>query len=219
MENFTDKKRAFIESFHVPVSEELEELRRINEEAGVPLILRETEDLLSLLLERIKPKRILEIGTGYGYSSIFFATKRSDAEITTIEKSPKMAAKAEKYISEYVKDGRIEMIQGDAVDILPTLDASKPYDFVFIDASKSHYAEFFDLAEKLCAPGATVVCDNILMHGWIYDPDIEGAYRNRTSAKRMKDFLKYIKERQDLTATYSSGGDGLAVIKLSESKR
>ena len=215
MDSTGNGKTEFLENYYKPASDVLEELRLINEESEIPLILRETEDVLSLLLELTHPTSILEIGTGYGYSSLFFASKCPGAHITTIEKSDEMASEASKYISLHDKEGRIKLIEGDALDVLPSLRGQE-FDFVFIDASKTHYGEFFDLAEGLCKPGALIVCDNILMHGWIYDPDKEGAYRHRTSVKYMKNFLSKLKDRPDLTVSYSSGGDGLAIIKLSE---
>ena len=88
------------------------------------------------------------------------------------------------------------------------------FDFVFIDAGKSHYREFFDRAEQLARPGALIVCDNILMHGWTVDRSYEGAKRHRTNVKYMRQFIKYISEREDLTVSLLSSGDGLAVIRL-----
>ena len=91
-----------------------------------------------------------------------------------------------------------------------------PFDFIFIDAGKSHYRDFFDRAEQLAAPGALIVCDNILMHGWTVDRSYEGARRHRTNVKYMRQFIEYINTREDLTVSLLSSGDGLAVIRLHE---
>ena len=91
-----------------------------------------------------------------------------------------------------------------------------PFDFIFIDAGKSHYRDFFDRAELLAAPGALIVCDNILMHGWTVDRSYEGAKRHRTNVKYMRQFIEYISKRKDLTVSLLSSGDGLAVIRLHE---
>ena len=90
----------------------------------------------------------------------------------------------------------------------------EPFDFVFIDAGKSHYKEFFDRAEQLARPGALIVCDNILMHGWTVDRSYDGAKRHRTNVKYMRQFIEYITEREDQTVSLLSSGDGLAVIRL-----
>ena len=208
--------KEFIEKQYKPINEELERLRMINEEDNIPLILRETEGLLSVLLDICKPTRILEIGTAYGYSSVFFATKCPKAFITTIERNPKMAEKALSNFKEYGVSGRIKLIEGDASDILKEMEVSEPFDFIFIDAGKTHYKEYFEEAEKLSAPGAVTVCDNILIHGWIYDRKKPGAKRHRTSVKYMNSFLDYLKNREDLTVSVSESGDGLAIIKLND---
>lgn len=208
--------KEFIERQYRPLNEELAKFRDINEDDRIPLILRETEGLLSVLLDICKPLRILEIGTAYGYSSVFFAFKCPNARITTIERNPKMICKARHNFEMLGLSDRIEIIEGDASEVLDGMSVSEPYDFVFIDAGKTHYKEYFDLSEKISAPGTLIVCDNILIHGWIYDRKKPGAKRHRTSVKYMKDFLKYIKDRDDLTVSISESGDGLAIIRLND---
>ena len=210
------KQGVFIEGYHKSLSPELEKLRKENETENIPLILRETEDMLSVLLSLKKPESILEIGTAHGYSAIFFATKCPDAHITTIERSERMYDAAKACINDSGLSDRIELLKGDAEDILSNHRFKHSYDFAFIDAGKTHYREYFDLIEKICNPGAVIVCDNILINGWIYDRELPGARRHRTNVKYMKSFLEYINNREDLTVSLSSSGDGLAIIKLDE---
>lgn len=216
-----DKIIAFIESYYKSIDDEMEELRKKNEDKGIPIILRETENFLSFILSLVKPKHILEIGTAYGYSALFFAKTLPNAEITTIERSQQMVSVASANFECFPAGERINFYDGDASKILDSMieDHSANsdldlYDFVFIDASKSHYREFFDKAEKLCKPGAIIICDNILIHGWIVDRSYEGGKRHRTNIKYMKQFIDYIQERDDLTVSIISSGDGLALIKL-----
>lgn len=214
-----DKVTEYLDSYYKALDDELAAFRAKNEENGVPLILRETESYLSMLLKIIKPKHILEIGTAYGYSAIFFARSCPDARITTIDRGQRMIPIATKTFEEWPEGKRIDFRTGDAREILDELadtDKDDLYDFVFIDAGKSHYKEFFDRAEKLCKPGTVIVCDNILMRGWIVDRSYEGGKRHRTNIKYMKQFIEYINEREDLTVSMLSSGDGLAVIKLDE---
>lgn len=215
-----DKVTEYLSTFYRPVDDELAELRNYNEEKEVPLILRETEGLLSFLLEILKPQHILEIGTAYGYSAMFFAKKLPAARITTIDRAPAMIPVATQVFYDHEEGERIDFRTGDAADVLDDLiengSGDDPYDFVFIDAGKSHYRDFFDKAEQLCRPGAVIVCDNILMHGWTVDRTYEGAKRHRTNVKYMRQFLDYIYEREDLTVSLLSSGDGLAIIKLHE---
>ena len=114
------------------------------------------------------------------------------------------------------------LLGGSADEVLDSLisastgDPADKYDFIFIDAGKSHYREFFDRAEQLASPGALVICDNILMHGWTVDKSYTGARRHKTNVKYMRQFIEYINEREDLTVSLLASGDGLAVIRLNE---
>lgn len=216
-----DKITEYLDSYYKPLDEELAAFRARNEENGVPLILRETESYLSMMLKVLKPRHILEIGTAYGYSAIFFARSCPEARITTIDRGQRMIPIATKNFEEWPEGERIDFRTGDAREILDQMieDNNKdadPYDFIFIDAGKSHYKEFFDRAIQLAAPGSVVVCDNILMRGWIVDRSYEGGKRHRTNIKYMKQFIEYINGREDLTVSMLSSGDGLAVIKLDE---
>lgn len=216
MNDFVPKRHDFIEDLYKPLSSELSELRRVNEENGIPLILRETEDMLSVILDMHKPLSILEIGTAYGYSSIFFALKCPDAHITTIERSDKMLENAKTNFEKFGLTDRIEILEGDAEEMLRGLSDDSKFDFVFIDAAKTHYREYFDLSFEHMNKGAVIVCDDVLIKGWIYDSSLPGSKRHRTSVKYMKSFLEYIKSREDLSVAITGSADGLAIIKLNE---
>ena len=218
----SDKITDYINGFYAPLDDDLAKFRERNEEDRIPLILRETETFLAFLLMLVKPERILEIGTAYGYSALFFAKKCPDALITTIDRNEHFIPVARENFDCREEGRRIDFRTGDADAVLDEMidesaaNDSCGFDFVFIDAGKSHYREFFDRAEKLCRPGAVIVCDNIFMRGWLVDRSYEGAKRHRTNVKYMRQFLDYINERDDLSVSLLSSGDGLAVIRLSE---
>lgn len=219
--SITDEKIVeLIDSFHSPVSYKLGKLREFCEKDSVPLILRETESYLNTFLKITKPTNILEIGTAYGYSACYFATVCDGSHITTIERSPHMYEHAVLNIKLMGLEDHIDIKFGDANDILDHLikdDSFKSrFDLIFIDASKSHYREFFDRAEMLARPGASIICDNVLIHGYLTGSTVDPRRRHRTSVKRMKEFLEYLKSRKDLTISLLSCGDGLAVIKLND---
>ena len=213
--------KEFVDSHHKAADEDLAELRRSNENEGVPLIFTETEEILGLLTGLTHPERILEIGTAHGYSSLFFAKKLPDARITTIERNPVMVEAARAEFASRSEGERIDFRVGDAQEILDELvhrpaesDESEKFDFVFIDAAKSHYREFFEAAEKICTKDALIVCDNILLKGWIVDAEGKDARRHRTSIKYMKMFLEYLRQRDDLEVSILTGADGLAIIRF-----
>ena len=212
--------RDFMDSWHKPVDDDLAALRRSEESEGVPLILTETESMLRLLLDMKKPRRILELGTAHGYSALFFAKRCPDALITTIDRNPGMTDHAKANFESLSEGSRIEFRTGEALETLEAIrsemaasgDAPK-YDFVFIDAAKSHYKDFLEIIEDITTDNAYIVCDNILLKGWIVEGEGKEAKRHRTNIKYMRQFLEYIKERQDLEVTILSSGDGLAIIK------
>ena len=221
----SDKITDYINGFYAPPDDDLAEFRRRNEEDRIPLILRETETFLSFLLMLVKPSRILEIGTAYGYSALFFAKKCPEALITTIDRNEHFIPVARESFASRPEGSRIDFRTGDADAVLDQMlderregshEDNAGFDFVFIDAGKSHYREFFERAEQLCEPGAVIVCDNIFMRGWLVDRSYEGAKRHRTNVKYMRLFLDYINERDDLTVSLLSSGDGLAVVRLSD---
>ena len=219
--------KELVDSYHKAADEDLANLRRANEDESVPLIFTETEEILGLLTGLAKPSRILEIGTAYGYSALFFAKKLPDARITTIERNPVMIEAARAAFASRKEGERIDFRTGDASQILDELicelkdaEESEKFDFVFIDAAKSHYREFFESAEKICTENALIVCDNILLSGWIVEADGKDAKRHRTSIKYMKKFLEYLHQRSDLEVSILTGADGLAVIRfLNENRR
>ena len=212
--------KEFIDGYHVPIDDELAELRKSNEADGVPLILTETEAVLRLLLKFANPRKILELGTAHGYSALFFAKSCPGASVTTIDRNPGMTDYAKENFAGCSGGERIDFRIGDAMDVLADIteevkESGDRFDFVFIDAAKSHYREFLEICEKICTDDAFIVCDNILMKGWLIDYEGKEAKRHRTSIKYMKQFLDYISAREDLDVTILSGGDGLAIIRRS----
>ncbi len=219
--NITNEKVTdYIVSFYRPLDANLEILRNQSEADDIPLILKETEMLFRTILTVRPFRRILEIGTAYGYSSIFFANLIPESRITTVELQDTNFQVAKDNVWEQGLQNRIEIIHGDGISVLDEMveEATtsrnfEPYDLIFIDAAKSHYREFFDRAEKICTKDAIIICDNIMMKAFLVDLSLDRKKRHRTSVKRMNEFLTYIYERKDLEASLLSCGDGLLIIK------
>lgn len=207
-----------LDSYYSPLTQELARLRQRSEEDQVPLILRETENFLVPYLRAKQPSHILEIGTAYGYSACFFATLLPQARITTIERSPHMIEEAKKTFADFSYADRIQMIEGEGSEVLAQMkenpDEGHRFDFLFIDAAKSHYRDFLIDSEDLLTEDAVIICDNILMHGILTGEAEDPGRRHRTSKKRMHEFLDYITRRQDLSVSLLRSGDGLAVIEF-----
>ena len=179
-------------------------------EAGVPVIRREAEGCLKMLLELKKPDRILEIGTAVGYSALIMAENTPDScRIKTIEIGERDAAKAAANFEKAGLSARIELIKGDAAEILPSLNDT--FDFVFLDASKGQYMNFFNAVKGILAPGGVVLSDNVLQGGDVLKPHFIIEQRDRTVHKRMRDFLYEITHDEDFVTSIVPVGDGMAV--------
>ena len=218
--NITNEKVTdYIVSFYQPWNDTMGKLRAQSEADQIPLILKETEMLFRTLLPLRPVHRVLEIGTAYGYSSIFFAHILPESRITTVELSDTNYQVAVDNIWEQGLTDRIQVIHGDGSVVLEELiqdaevENAEPFDLIFIDAAKSHYMEFFEKAETLCSKDALIVCDNILMKAFLVDSSLDRKRRHRTSVKRMNEFLEYVHSREDLEVSLLSCGDGLLLIK------
>src|SRR5699024_651938 len=118
--------------------------------------------------------RILEIGTLAAYSTIWLARALADGgTILTLEAEPRHAEVARRNIDNAGLSNRVEILVGDAQEALKTLNDRRPFDFTFIDANKTHTADYFDWAVELSRPGSLIVVDNVVRAGAVSDPDSE----------------------------------------------
>lgn len=181
------------------------ELRKYARDNKVPIMREETKSFLVSLLSIIRPKKILEIGTAIGYSSLVFE-KYTGADITTIELDKNMADLARSNFEKYNK--KVTLINDDAERALSKLDQG--FDFVFIDANKASYKKYFDEAHKLLNNKGVIVCDNILFRGEVCNDDLIER-RKITIVKRLRKFLAYITAREDYYTSILPLGDGISL--------
>lgn len=194
-----------------------EEIGAAARQRGVPIIRRESESLLKMLLALKKPSRILEIGTAVGYSTLIMAENTSETcRITTVEIGEEDASLALAAFERAGLENRIELIVGDALKALPGLKDS--FDFVFIDASKGQYMNFFNAVRGLLMPGAVILCDNVLQGGDVLKSHFIIEQRDRTVHRRMRDFLFKITHDEDFVTSIVPTGDGMAVSVFTEDK-
>ncbi|MEA4988549.1 MAG: O-methyltransferase [Anaerovorax sp.] len=218
----THQVTTYLDELYRPLNPFLEKLRKDAEEKHVPIILRDTEQLLINLLRIKHPKRILEIGTAIGYSSICFATICSEAMITTLELSEDSTDIARKNIESAGFSDRIQVIQGDAKESLTFLEEQlnqgqiEPYDFIFIDAAKAQYQAFWDACEPLWSKDALIVSDNVLFKGMTASDDFVLDRRNKTIIRRMREYLNNITNLQKVDTCVLAVGDGVAISLIHE---
>ena len=195
-----------------PLNEDLAWLRGVCERRDVPIIRRDTEQLMVSLLKKHWPERILEIGTALGYSACVMATALPTAEVTTVEVQERSYWDAKEAIARLGLDGRIRQILGDGREAEEELLAEgKTFDMVFIDAAKSHYREYFDSGLPMLLPGGLILCDNVLLSGMVRRPLEETPHRDRTSVRNMKGFLDYIQSIPTVKTRVYEAGDGISV--------
>ena len=186
-----DRERVldFIRSFSVDRGSD--SLKAIEAEAvrdRVPVIRRETRELLKILLQMKKPEKILEVGAAIGFSSVFMGENTSPAtKITTIENYPPRIERAKANIAMAGMEERITLLEGDAARWLKELDGS--YDFIFMDAAKGQYIHFLPDVLRLLPQGGVLVSDNVLQDGDIFESRYGIRRRNHTIHSRMREYL------------------------------
>lgn len=198
----------YIHSLERDNSPFLEDLRVYAKENDVPIIRRETESFIKVLLALKKPAKILEIGTAIGYSAIFMASC-TDCGIVTIENYEKRIIEAEKNIKEAAMQERIRLLKGDACGIIKTLEGS--FDMIFLDAAKGQYIEVLPDLLRLLAPEGILLADNVLQDGELVQSRFITERRQRTIHERMREFLWEVKHNDMLETSVMTVGDGLSL--------
>ena len=180
----------------------------------IPIIQKEVVQLLKVILGISNPRNILEIGTAIGYSALVMASSTHDnCAITTIERRRDMIELALKNIYDTRYRNRINILHGDAVEVLPKIN--KMFDFIFLDASKGHYLEFFIECMNLLENGGLIVSDNVLFRGMVACDDLV-VRRKKTIVKRLREYLNYINNLEGYETCIVPIGDGLALTYKKE---
>lgn len=186
----------------------IEEIKKEALENHVPIIMDETLEKIIDIMNGKKLGKILEIGTAVGYSAIcFYQFLNENGKIDTIEIEEEKVKKANENIMKLGLEEYIQVIHGDAMEVLPTLNDQ--YDIIFIDASKSKYPKFLIQAIRLSRTGTIIFADNVLYKGYVL-----GEYhkhKQRTAVRNLREFIKEITENNQLDTKILEVGDGLAI--------
>ncbi len=176
----------------------------------VPIIRRETQSLLRLLMAMKQPARILEVGCAVGFSAILMAEANPAAcRIVTIENYEKRIPIARENFKRAGRAEQIELLFGDAMELLPTISGS--FDFIFLDAAKGQYLAFLPQLLRLLGPKGVLVSDNVLQEGEILESRFAVTRRNRTIHKRMREYLYQLTHHKELATSVLPIGDGVTV--------
>lgn len=188
----------------------LDKIKKKALEDHIPIIMDDTLEVIEKYLVKMKPKRILEIGTAVGYSAICFA-KFLDKEgiIDTIERDEERIKEAKINIKNMNLEQVIHIYEGDAVEILPTLN--NKYDVVFIDAAKGKYPFFLKESLRMINRNGIIFADNILYKGYVLSD--YNKHKQRTAVRNLREYIKEISENPNLETKILEVGDGLAISR------
>lgn len=200
----------YINSLDKGNTEFLNQLEQQALQDHVPIIRREMQSLLKMLIAIKQPKRILEVGTAVGFSSILMGEYgRKDSQIITIENYEKRIPIARENIKKAGMEEKIHLIEGDALEVMKELEPS--FDFIFMDAAKGQYINFFPECLRLLSDGGVLVSDNVLQDGDIIESRYAVCRRNRTIHSRMREYLYTLKNHPQLSTAILPLGDGVTI--------
>ena len=205
----SDRMTTFINSLDPGNPEYLD---RLEEEAiadFIPIIRKDMQAFLKFMMRLCKPRNILEVGTAVGFSALLMSEYAPEAHITTIENYEKRIPIARDNIAKAGKSASIDLIPGDATEILPTL--TDTYDFIFMDAAKGQYINFLPEIMRLLSKGGILVSDNVLQDGDIIESRFAVVRRDRTIHTRMREYLYTLKHMEGVSTVILPVGDGITV--------
>ena len=190
-----------------------EELLKIKQKAleeHIPIVMDDTLEVIAKILTEKKPEKILEIGTAVGYSAICFSEYlKENGRIDTIERDEQREAEARENIKKVGVEDKIKLYEGDAVEILPTLN--EEYDVVFIDAAKGKYPFFLEQALRMLKDDGIILADNILYKGYVMSD--YNKHKQRTAVTHLRQYIKETTENPELETQILEVGDGLAISR------
>ena len=190
---------------------ELEKIKQKALEEHIPIIMDDTLEVIDKILKEKKPKAILEIGTAVGYSAMCFSEYLAeDGIIDTIEREHERVEEAKENIKKVGVEEKINIYEGDAVEILPTLD--KKYDVVFIDAAKGKYPFFLAEAKRMLNKNGIIFADNILYKGYVMSD--YNKHKQRTAVRNLREYIKEVTEDENCKTEILEVGDGLAISRF-----
>lgn len=188
-------------------------IEKIKEKAlneHIPIIMDDTLEVVGQVLKELKPNKILEIGTAVGYSAICFSKYLAEGgRIDTIEREESRIIEAKINVKDLKLEEKINIISGDAVEILPTLN--EKYDAIFIDAAKGKYPFFLKEAIRMLSDKGVIIADNILYKG--YTLSDYNKHKQRTAVRGLREYLKELEENEELETKLFEVGDGLTITR------
>ena len=205
-----ERMRTYINSLDMGNTPFLEQLEKEALDNGVPIIRKEMQSFIKVLLAIHRPKRILEVGTAVGFSTLLMCEYGlPELELVTIENYEKRIPIARENFKKAGREAQIALLEGDAGLILKELTGT--FDLIFMDAAKGQYIHWLPDVLRLMHPGSVLVSDNVLQEGDLIESHYLVERRNRTIYKRMREYLYELKHHPCLETSIIPLGDGVTV--------
>jgi len=207
-----ERMDVFLNMLYGDEPEYMQDIAKYADEIHAPIMRKQTAEILRFIINKDDIENILEIGTAIGYSALYMAQYNNSVLIDTIEKVPARIEDAKKNFLKYDKEKQINLLEGDALEVLKRLaDSDKKYDMIFLDAAKAQYSEYLPYIRKLMNETATLVTDNVLQEGEILESRYAVNRRDRTIHSRMREYLKELCNETKWNTIVLPVGDGMAI--------
>jgi predicted O-methyltransferase YrrM len=205
----TDAVSSYLETLQEPPDDVLAEMQDHGRRDGIPIVVPETGELLHVLARAARARRILEVGTAIGVSTLYLARALGPGgEIVSFEIDPERHAAAQAYLGRAGVADRADLRLQDAREGLAGLKG--PFELAFIDGVKAQYADYLELLLPLLGDGGVLAIDNVLMSGTVAEGRSDGHWTNEQIAQ-MRAFTQHVLSLPELVGAVLPVGDGVLV--------
>ncbi len=184
-------------------------IRKFAIKNAVPIMQDESNEFICKYIKEHNSKKILEIGTAIGFSSIKFAQVRDDVLVTTIENDIDLHIKAKENFKEFGVEERVTAIYADALKY----ELEGEFDVIFIDAAKAQYINYFEKYKKNLSPDGVIITDNLSFHGMVEDMSLTNNYSTKRLVKKIRKYIEFLNQNKEFETTFYDCGDKISVSK------
>jgi predicted O-methyltransferase YrrM len=206
---FTDHVIRYLQEVRPERPPLMAEMEQFAETDHVPIVHWETGRFLATLVRATDPELVLEVGTAIGYSTLHMAQELGRGRIVTIERDPDRVRQAQDYLQRGGVADRVEIVAADAMAAID--DLAGPFDLIFLDATKTEYPRYLEMAEPKASGNAVLVVDNVLMSGDVALEDDSEAFWSAANLATARDFNRKLLRSERWLGAVLPIGDGVAV--------